>query len=241
MRSSFWRGNRRCSIPPMSATWDSARADSRRRRPRRLRQQLATDSREAGMFFSNLRRALTTGYFIEEDAATGDLKTVAVPGYVYHPDRGGAASQPIGFGLFKAIRRRLRALADRRRPGVARPRPRPGDAAGRCSARRRAAWPTSSGCSASAATAPRWRICWRSYDYTPTSEVTHQTSWFIRGDAPPALRAHYLPPGKPHGDALTLGRRAGAPGASPRPAASGGTRRFAAMRSSRARPEHVAA
>ena len=55
------------------------------------------------MFFSNLRRALTTGYFIEEDPATGDLTTVAVPGYVYHPDRGGAASPPIGFGLFKAI------------------------------------------------------------------------------------------------------------------------------------------
>lgn len=65
--------------------------------------ELATDSREATMFFSNLRRALTTGYFIEEDPTTGDLTTVAVPGYVYHPDRGGAASNPIGFGLFKAI------------------------------------------------------------------------------------------------------------------------------------------
>jgi GNAT superfamily N-acetyltransferase len=64
---------------------------------------LATDSRESNVFFSNLRRALTTGYFIEEDPRSGDLKTVAVPGYVYHPDRGGAASQPIGFGLFKAI------------------------------------------------------------------------------------------------------------------------------------------
>jgi GNAT superfamily N-acetyltransferase len=65
--------------------------------------ELATDSRESTMFFSNLRRALTTGYFIEEDPATGDLTTVAVPGYVYHPDRGGGASRPIGFGLFKAI------------------------------------------------------------------------------------------------------------------------------------------
>lgn len=64
---------------------------------------LATDSREANVFFSNLRRALTTGYFIEEDPQSGDLKTVAVPGYVYHPDRAGAVSQPIGFGLFKAI------------------------------------------------------------------------------------------------------------------------------------------
>ena len=65
--------------------------------------ELATDSREATMFFSNLRRALTTGFFIEEDPVTGDLTTVAVPGYVYHPDRGGAASHAIGFGLFKAI------------------------------------------------------------------------------------------------------------------------------------------
>ena len=55
------------------------------------------------MFFSNLRRALTTGYFIEEEPATGELATVAVPGYVYLPDRGGATSQPIGFGLFKTI------------------------------------------------------------------------------------------------------------------------------------------
>jgi GNAT superfamily N-acetyltransferase len=65
--------------------------------------ELATDSREATMFFYNLRRALTTGYFIEEDPDSGDLTTVAVPGYVYHPDRDGAASHPIGFGLFKAI------------------------------------------------------------------------------------------------------------------------------------------
>jgi GNAT superfamily N-acetyltransferase len=63
--------------------------------------ELATDSREAALFFSNLRQALNTGYFVEEDPRTGDLTTVAVPGYVYLPD-GGAASQPIGFGLFKA-------------------------------------------------------------------------------------------------------------------------------------------
>ena len=80
--------------------------------------ELATDSRESTMFFSNLRRALTTGYFIEEDPATGDLTTVAVPGYVYHPDRGGGASRPIGFGLFKAIARtpRLRGQGPALRP-----------------------------------------------------------------------------------------------------------------------------
>jgi GNAT superfamily N-acetyltransferase len=62
--------------------------------------ELATDSREAALFFSNLRQALKTGYFVEEDPRTGDLTTVAVPGYVYVPDRGG--NNPIGFGLFKA-------------------------------------------------------------------------------------------------------------------------------------------
>jgi GNAT superfamily N-acetyltransferase len=64
--------------------------------------ELATDSREAALFFSNLRQALKTGYFVEEDPLTGDLTTVAVPGYVYVPDRG-AASRPIGFGLFRSI------------------------------------------------------------------------------------------------------------------------------------------
>jgi GNAT superfamily N-acetyltransferase len=64
--------------------------------------ELASDSREAALFFSNLRQALNSGYFVEEDAQTGDLTTVAVPGYVYLPDRGGAANHPIGFGLFKA-------------------------------------------------------------------------------------------------------------------------------------------
>ncbi|HYR01160.1 MAG TPA: hypothetical protein VET86_14020, partial [Casimicrobiaceae bacterium] len=39
--------------------------------------ELATDSREAALFFSNLRQALNTGYFVEEDPRTGDLTTVA--------------------------------------------------------------------------------------------------------------------------------------------------------------------
>jgi GNAT superfamily N-acetyltransferase len=63
---------------------------------------LAGDSRDAALFFANLRQALNTGYFVVEDPKTGDLTTVAVPGYVYLPDRGGASSQPIGFGLFRA-------------------------------------------------------------------------------------------------------------------------------------------
>jgi GNAT superfamily N-acetyltransferase len=62
--------------------------------------ELATESRAATLFFSNLRQALATGYFVEEDPRTGDLATVAVPGYVYLPESG--THKPIGFGLFKA-------------------------------------------------------------------------------------------------------------------------------------------
>ena len=62
--------------------------------------ELATESRGATLFFANLRQALSTGYFVEEDPRTGDLATVAVPGYVYLPE--GGAHRPIGFGLFKA-------------------------------------------------------------------------------------------------------------------------------------------
>ncbi len=152
---------------------------------------LATDSREAGMFFSNLRRALTTGYFIEEDAASGDLKTVAVPGYVYHPDRGGGASQPIGFGLFKAIPEGFELWLT----GV--------DPAWRGHGHGRAMLKGLLGTPAGRlAYVVRLQLFGRdspamahllgSYDYTRTSEVTHKTSWFIRGDAPPALAARIL-------------------------------------------------
>jgi len=64
--------------------------------------ELATGSREATLFFSNLRQALATGYFVEEDPRTGDFTTAAVPGYVYVPENVGATDKPIGFGLFKA-------------------------------------------------------------------------------------------------------------------------------------------
>ena len=63
---------------------------------------LATESRETTLFFSNLRQALATGYFVEEDPQSGDLATVAVPGYVYVPDGDNTVHRPIGFGLFKA-------------------------------------------------------------------------------------------------------------------------------------------
>jgi GNAT superfamily N-acetyltransferase len=63
---------------------------------------LASESREAALFFANLRQALATGYFVEKDPETGDLATVAVPGYVYLPENRDAMHRPIGFGIFKA-------------------------------------------------------------------------------------------------------------------------------------------
>jgi hypothetical protein len=64
---------------------------------------LAGESREAAEFFEKLKRALVSGYFVEQDPRTGRIDTVAVPGYVYWPDDRTAASAPIGFGLFRAL------------------------------------------------------------------------------------------------------------------------------------------
>jgi GNAT superfamily N-acetyltransferase len=63
---------------------------------------LATESREAALFFTNLRQALGSGYFVEPDPRTGDLAQVAVLAYVYLSDRDPTIHKPIGFGLFKA-------------------------------------------------------------------------------------------------------------------------------------------
>jgi ribosomal protein S18 acetylase RimI-like enzyme len=57
---------------------------------------------EAEEFFAKLKRALVTGYFVEE-GRTGKIDTVAVPGYVFWPDDRNSSSQPVGFGLFRAI------------------------------------------------------------------------------------------------------------------------------------------
>jgi GNAT superfamily N-acetyltransferase len=152
---------------------------------------LATDSRESSLFFSNLRRALTTGYFIEEDPATGDLKTVAVPGYVYHPDRGGGASRPIGFGLFKAIPEGFELWLTGVDPAWR------GHGHGRAMVG--ALLGTPAGRKAYVVRLQRFGVdspamahLLGSFDYTQTSETTHQTSWFIRGDAPPELAVRIL-------------------------------------------------
>jgi hypothetical protein len=63
---------------------------------------LAADSAVAEEFFAKLKRALVTGYFVE-DLGSGKLATVAVPGYVYWPDDRHSGMPPVGFGLFRAI------------------------------------------------------------------------------------------------------------------------------------------
>jgi hypothetical protein len=65
--------------------------------------ELAADTPAAEEFFAKLKRALVTGYFIEEDASTGRIDTVAVPGYVFWPEGRHSGTEPIGFGLFRAI------------------------------------------------------------------------------------------------------------------------------------------
>ena len=63
---------------------------------------LGWDSPKAERFFTELRQALKTGYFVVSNAKTVTMETVAVPGYVYWPDDN-AGSPPAGFGLFRAV------------------------------------------------------------------------------------------------------------------------------------------
>jgi GNAT superfamily N-acetyltransferase len=63
---------------------------------------LAVDSPGAEEFFAKLKRALVTGYFVE-DVGSGKLATVAVPGYVFWPDDRHSGMPPVGFGLFRSI------------------------------------------------------------------------------------------------------------------------------------------
>lgn len=64
--------------------------------------QLAQDSPDVKLFFENLRQALVTGYFVEQDIH-GYASPRAAPGYVYWPEDRRPDDRPIGFGLFKAF------------------------------------------------------------------------------------------------------------------------------------------
>lgn len=65
--------------------------------------ELAGDTPEAEDFFAKLKRALVTGYFVEQDAVSGRIDTVSVPGYVFWPDGRHSGMPPVGFGLFRAL------------------------------------------------------------------------------------------------------------------------------------------
>ncbi|HEX8010840.1 MAG TPA: hypothetical protein VF814_07900 [Casimicrobiaceae bacterium] len=64
---------------------------------------LAADTPGAIEFFAKLKRALVSGYFVEEDPKTGRVEAVAVPGYVFWPDDRNSGMPPVGFGLFRAL------------------------------------------------------------------------------------------------------------------------------------------
>jgi hypothetical protein len=64
--------------------------------------ELAADTPEMRLFFANLRQALVTGYFVDQDLQ-GHGVPRAAPGYVYWPAQRRAEERPIGFGLFKAF------------------------------------------------------------------------------------------------------------------------------------------
>ncbi len=64
---------------------------------------LAVDTPQSVDFFDKLKRALSHGYFVEEDAKTGRMDSVAVPGYVFWPDDRHSGNPPAGFGLFRAL------------------------------------------------------------------------------------------------------------------------------------------
>jgi ribosomal protein S18 acetylase RimI-like enzyme len=64
--------------------------------------ELAWDSAASERFFAELRQALKTGYFVLEDRETGEMQTVAVPGYVFWADETAGSEPPVGFGLFRA-------------------------------------------------------------------------------------------------------------------------------------------
>jgi hypothetical protein len=64
---------------------------------------LAADTPGAVEFFARLKRALVSGYFVEEDPSTGRVESVPVPGYVFWPDGRNSGTPPVGFGLFRAL------------------------------------------------------------------------------------------------------------------------------------------
>ena len=91
--------------------------------------ELGATSPRSRAFFAKLKRALVTGYFVEE-GRSGKIDTVAVPGYVFWPDDRHSGIQPVGFGLFRAIDGGYELWLAGPRSRRARRRPRPRAAGG---------------------------------------------------------------------------------------------------------------
>ena len=148
---------------------------------------LAADTPAAVEFFARLKRALVSGYFVEEDPKTGRIESVAVPGYVFWPENQNSGTPPAGFGLFRALdggyELWLAGLDFGRR----------GDGHGR--ALLDALFSTPPGKKTWVVRIPRAsryssivQHLLGSYDFDHAGDTTH-LRWFIRRGAPPALVA----------------------------------------------------
>ena len=148
---------------------------------------LAADTPSAVEFFARLKRALVSGYFVEEDAKTGRIESVAVPGYVFWPEDQHSGTPPAGFGLFRALdggyELWLAGLDFERRGG------------GHGRALLDALFSTPPGKKTWVVRIPRAsrygatvQHLLQSYGFDDAG-YTAQLRWFIRRDAPPALSA----------------------------------------------------
>ena len=149
--------------------------------------ELATDSADTKMFFANLRQALVTGYFVIEDAR-GVLSRRAVPGYVYWPEDRNEFSQPVGFGLFRAFGDLGYELW---LTGVSSAWRRNGHGRAMLTAlletpAGRLAWTVRVQHRSGSSSATERLLA--EHDFAPARE-TETIRWYLRGDAPEALRA----------------------------------------------------
>ena len=147
--------------------------------------ELGTDSLPSRLFFENLRRALQTGYFVEEGKGEGPAQ-VPASGYVLVLTKGTQAALPLGFALFKSIGglgfELWLVAVDRRYRGK-----------GFCKAMLQAALATPAGMLAHVARVNRaGRDCEAMGKALGAAGYRHERDgpdvrWFVRHDAPQAL------------------------------------------------------
>ena len=143
--------------------------------------ELGASSPQAEAFFAKLKRALVTGYFVEERG--GKIDTVSVPGYVYWPDDRNTGAPARGIRPLPRHRRRLRTMAGGPRSGRARRRPRSLAAGGAVRDARKVRRPTSSGSSAGRSYIDALQHLLADFGFLPAGD-TPRLRWFLRTDAP---------------------------------------------------------